>query len=187
MVWQGLTYNPLPIIAEGFAVSAKGQAPRPKLRVANINGLFSAVVHESNDLVGCKVTRKRTLQKYLDAVNFVGGVNPTANPDQHFPDDLFFVEQKLSENRYVIEWELVSAFDLSDAQLPYRQVIKNTCVWKYRGPECGYTGANYDKDDLPCDPGQDFCNKRLSGCKVRFGDGTLPYGAFPGAVRYAAV
>lgn len=186
VVWQGQTYTPLPIIAEGFGMVAKGQAPRPKLRVANVNGLFSSVVAEMSDLVGCLVRRKRTFAKYLDAVNFAEG-NPTANPDQHLPDDLFFVEQKVSENRYIIEWELVNAFDLSDAQIPYRQTIKDTCVWKYRGPECTYTGANYDKDNLPCDPGSDFCNKRFAGCKVRFGNEPLPFGAFPGAVRYAAV
>lgn len=188
VVWQGQTYLPLPIEGEGFDVTSKGALPRPKLRVANINGLFSAEVVAHDDLVGCKVTRKRTFAKYLDAVNFPGGVNPEADPNQHFADDIWFVEQKTSEDRYVIEWVLASAFDLSGVQLPYRQVIQNSCPWRYRGAECGYTGAHMDKNDAPSTADNDICSKRLASCVARFTVGgvtrDLPFGGFPGARRY---
>ena len=111
VVWQGNVYNPVPIEASGFDITTRGTLPRPNLRVANVNGLFSAMVMETDDLVGCKITRKRTLAKYIDAVNFPGGVNPLADPNQYLPDDIWYVEQKTSENRYVVEWELSSAFD----------------------------------------------------------------------------
>lgn len=68
VVWQGNTYDPHPIMASGFEVSGQ-QLPRPKLAVANVNGLISALLMQS-DLLGAKVTRKRTMVKYLDAVNF---------------------------------------------------------------------------------------------------------------------
>lgn len=186
VVWQGITYMPLPIESEGFEITTKGSLPRPKLRAANINGMFSAELRTYDDLVGCKVIRKRTFTRYLDSVNFPEG-NPDADPNQSLIDDVWFVERKLSENRYVVEWELASAFDLQGVMLPYRQIIQNACVWKYRGPECGWTGGYYTTNDVATtDKSQDSCAKRLSSCRCRYGsNATLPYGGFPGAVRNA--
>ena len=182
--WQGYQYMPLPIEANGFDMNAKGSMPRPRVRVANIDGMFSAEINQKDDLIGCKVIRKRTFVKYLDAVNFKNGVNPTADPNQHLPDDLWFVDRKVSENKYMVEWELASAFDLQGVLLPFRQVVQNSCQWRYRGPECGYTGGFYTTADLPTNnQTQDFCAKRLSSCRVRFGVNVLPFGGYPGAHR----
>lgn len=183
VVWQGATYEPLPIEASGFDVTARGSLPRPKLKVANAAGFLSASVKSFGDFVGCKVTRKRTFAKYLDAVNFTGGVNPTADPNQFIPDDLWYVERKVTENRYIIEFELSSAFDLMGQQLPNRQIIQNSCSWKYRSTECGWTGANYDKNNAPSTLANDACAKTLAACKVRFGTQPIRFGGFPGAVR----
>jgi len=185
IVWQGNTYRQVPISASGFDISGKGTLPRPRIQVANMNGIFSAVATEFDDLVGCKLIRRRTFAKYLDAVNFPSGVNPTADPNQYFPDDIWYVEQKISENRHVIEWELASVFDLQGVMLPYRQVIQDSCPWRYRGVECGYTGTNYfDLQDQPTTLANDFCAKHLSSCKARFPNETLPFGGFPGAIRF---
>lgn len=184
VVWQGITYNVMPVEAEGFEITAKGQLPRPKIRVANVgSGLVSGAVHALDDFVGCTIIRKRTFAKYLDAVNFPGG-NPHADPAQHFPDEQWYVERKASEDRYVIEWELSSAFDLMGIMLPHRQVVQNSCAWRYRSPECGWMGGYFDANDQPCNQGADFCGKRLSSCKVRWGENILPYGGFPGSIRY---
>lgn len=347
VVWQGQTYEPMPIEAEGFDVTAKGALPRPRLRVANVNGFLSASVKSFNDFVGCKVTRKRTFAKYLDSANFppprnlavytdysasawsnavpanatlttgvadpFGGntairfrvgdgvtghtaagvallrvsgqsipvgageahwlsfycratalptssalvdagdnnpsgnylsqlilnqwvrvamvgaratagtvtffdlwsnnsqactlefaglqfekgsltdyqsvpgatyiANPIADPNQFIPDDLWYVERKVSENRYMIEFELSSAFDLMGQQLPNRQIIQNTCSWKYRGSECGWTGGNFDKSNNPSGASDDACAKTLAACKVRFNTQPIRFGGFPGAIR----
>jgi len=184
VVWQGRTYTPLPIEAEGFDLSARGQLPKPVVRVANINGLFSAAVAQNDDLIGAKITRKRTFAKYLDASNFPSG-NPYADQNQHLPDEIWYVDRKVSENRYIIEWELASAFDVQGVMLPFRQVIQNACSWRYRSAECGYTGGYYDKNDVATsDVSQDYCSKRLSSCEARFGTNSyLPFGGFPGANR----
>lgn len=185
VVWQGNTYNPLPVTASGFDISGKGTLPRPRFQVANVNGIFSAVSTEYDDLSGCKVMRKRTFAKYLDVVNFPSGINVTADPNRHFPDDIWYVEQKINENRHIIEWELASVFDLQGVMLPYRQIIQDSCPWKYRGVECGYTGTDYfDLQDQPATLANDFCAKHLSSCKARFPNQTLPFGGFPGAVRF---
>lgn len=192
IVWQGRKYEALPIEASGFEVTTQGTLPRPKLTLANIQGTFSALVHKYDDLVGCKIIRRRTFRRFLDAVNFADG-NSEADTAQHFPDDLWYIEQKSSENKYQIEWELASAMDLESVQLPRRQVIQNNCVWVYRGSECGYTGKKYfDANDVSLGTGDqaeanDFCGKRLSSCKCRFGESAvLPFGGFPGATRYSA-
>ena len=394
VVWQGKTYQPLPIEASGFELSSKGTLPRPRITVANVGGLFSAEVIAHDDLIGCKVTRRRTFARFLDSDNFPGfqgyGLNRTAtsgwvsvpnstslqitgdlticlkvkptsfaaqasilhkatggefsvfqgtdgkvtfewgtvggngtpsqkvtstnslilnqynfivirrkvgaggsitvnvngtqtsaaptyaaavasanavvvgsgfygnylgvidklvifnravsdtdqatyladglipenqaklkfdfeqslndlsgnsnngtavgtvqyikiaetnseaNPNQYLPDEIWYIDRKVLENRYVIQFELASAMDLNGVRLPYREVIQNACVWKYRSAECGYTGTLYfDANDKPTTVNNDFCSKRLNGCRLRFGTGnTLPYGGFPGAVRY---
>lgn len=185
VTWQGVQYVALPIETEGFDVSSKGVLPRPKMRIANINGLFSAEVRAKDDLIGCKVTRRRTFARYLDAVNFPNG-NPYADPNQKFQDDVWFVDRKVNENKYMIEWELASVFDLQGVMLPYRQVIQNTCPWKYRGAECGYTGTAYfDRNDNAVGSASgDQCGKRLKSCEIRFaGSSFIPFGGFPGATR----
>lgn len=184
VTWRGQEYVALPVEAEGFDMSTQGTLPRPKVRVANVDGLLSAAVAASDDLVGAIFTRKRTFAKYLDAVNFPGGVNPDENQGQAFSDDVWYVEQKVSENRYVIEWELSSALDLQGVTLPSRQVIQNTCWWIYKGTECGYSGPAFDTNDAPCLPQDDFCAKRLGSCRVRHLNVIVPFGGFPGAVRH---
>lgn len=185
VVWKGISYTALPVEALGFDVTTRGSLPRPRIRMANVGGLLSALVMANNDLIGCKITRRRTFARYLDAVNFSSGVNPTADPTQQMLDDVWYVDRKMSENKYQVEWELASAFDLQGVMLPYRQVIQNSCPWAYRSPQCGYIGTAYfDGNDAPCVVGLDTCGKRLSSCRVRFVNVDIPFGGFPGALQY---
>lgn len=181
--WQGVEYTAWPIKAEGFAKTSEGQQPAPKLSVGNVDGSISALCILLDDLVGAKLTRHVTLGQYLDAANFAGG-NPTADPEQEFPPDVWFIEQKTSETNEVVEFELSSALDFQDTQLPRRQIIANLCPFGYRGPYCGYTGtAMFDTSDNPvADPALDSCSKTLGGCKKRFGaTSVLNFGGFPAA------
>lgn len=182
VVWQGITYTAMPMQFEGWELSGKGQLPRPKARVSNATGLIGTYCKSFNDLVGARLTRKRTFVKYLDAVNFAGGVNPTADPNVHFADDVYFVDRKAVENKTMVEFELAAAFDVQGIALPRRQFIQNVCAWKYKSPECGYAGTAYFlSDDTPtANPVLDVCGKRLNSCKARFGThNPLPFGGFP--------
>ena len=84
IVWQGNTYTAIPLKAEGYEMSGQGTLPRPTISVANLLGTFTTIIALLPDgLEGCKVTRTRTLAKYLDAVNFgapsnFGSANPFA-------------------------------------------------------------------------------------------------------------
>ncbi len=180
VVWQGNVYEPYPIIVEGFEFTGNGQSPRPKLRVANVKGTITALILSYQDLIGAKVTRKRTLAKYLDAVNFAIG-NPTADATAEFADDVFFVDRKSKEARDVVEFELAASFDLEGVSLPRRQIVQNVCPWAYRGAECGYTGVAYfnANDQTVTSSATDVCGKRLSSCQKRFGtNAELPFGGF---------
>lgn len=229
--WQGNEYSPWAIQAEGFARNGQGQQPTPRLSVGNVNGFVSALCLYLQDMVGAKLTRHRTLGRYLDAVNFppkpsegpslvldftglldVGNSptlslnfatgryeaaspyyavwegNPDADPTEEMPQEVWYIEQKIDETNESVTFELSSALDFGDVQLPRRQIVANVCMWLtiggYRGPYCGYTGSAYfDKDDNPvADPALDRCGGRVNSCKCRFGENNpLPYGSFPAA------
>ncbi len=180
IVWQGQTYNPFPIEATGFELDSAGKLPRPSLRAANIGGQLGAYLRAIGGGLNAKVTRKRTLGKYLDAVNFPGG-NPYADPTTSFPDDIYYVSRKVSENPIYLEVELAVKFDVEGVQLPRRQVIASTCEWVYRSAECSYAGPPVYND--PVYPGQDICSKTLAACKCRFGAwGVLRTSAFPASL-----
>lgn len=185
--WQGLEYSGWPVQAEGFARTGDGQQPAPTFSVGNVDGSISSLCLFLDDMVSAKVYRRRTLGKYLDAINFPNG-NPEADPDEQLPTELWYIEQKTSETTEAVTFELASALDFSGEQLPRRQIVANVCLWLtiggYRGPNCSYTGtAFFDKDDNPvADPSLDRCGGRLSSCKCRFGENNpLPYGSFPAA------
>lgn len=182
--WQGQEYGPWPIEATGFERTSD-QPPAPRLRVSNIDGTITAMCQLFDDLVGAKLIRRQTLVQYLDAVNFPGG-NPTADPEEHFPDEIWFIERKVTETPELVEFELATAIDLNGVQLPRRQIIAGLCGWVtiggYRGPYCGYSGPPVaDLNDQPTsDPGLDQCGGRLASCKLRYGQNEpLPYGGFP--------
>jgi lambda family phage minor tail protein L len=195
VVWAGNTYTRFPIEADGFEYSGNGQLPRPKIRVSNIFSTVSAILASVNqttpgsDLTGAKVTRIRTLARYLDDVNFEGGSNPFGQPDPtaEFPREIYYIDRKSAENRAVVEFELASSLDLAGVRAPKRQCIANVCQWKYRSTECGYTGSNYydENDQVVGSLALDVCGKRLSSCELRFGaNAELPFGSFPGVGAY---
>lgn len=183
VVWQGQTYSPMPIEAQGFEFTGSGKIPRPTLRVQNVDGLLGAVVDAYQDLLGALVTRKRTFLKYLDAVNFPGGVNATADDTAGFPDDVYAIARKSSHTKTIIEFELASSMDVHGVVVPRRQILQHLCTWAYRSAECGYTGgAVATVDDEPTGSAPlDVCGKRVTSCQMRFGaTADLPFGGFPG-------
>jgi lambda family phage minor tail protein L len=183
ITWNGNTYTRLPIQAEGFDYTNTGTLPRPSLTVANLDGTVSTLLllvnatTPGNDLGGATVKRIRTLKKYLDG-------EAAADPHAKFPDEIWYIDRKAGESRDAVSFELASKFDLAGVMLPKRQVIANICQWRYRSTECGYTGSNYwnVNDQTVATLAQDRCGKRLSSCKLRFGENAeLPFGSFPGA------
>ena len=192
VIWDSNTYSALPIEVDGFEYNAEsGTLPRPTIRVSNLFGTISAILLDvnnttaGNDLTGAKLTRIRTLVRYIDAANFTGGTNPYGTPDTtaKLPDEIYYVARKVTEDRELVEFELAAAFDLAGVRAPKRQCNANLCPWIYKGSECGYSGTDYydENDKAVTDVADDKCGKRLSSCQARFGaTAELPFGGFPG-------
>ena len=131
ITWAGNQYLKMPIQAEGFAFQ-KGQLPRPTLTISNALGTITAIllnvnqVTTGNDLTGATVTRIRTLARYLDAVNFPDSTNPLGTPDPtaEFPQEIYKIDRKASENREVVSFELAAVFDLAGIRAPKRQCTR---------------------------------------------------------------
>lgn len=117
IVWQGITYTPAAIEAEGFEQSGSDAVARPKLRIGNVSGALNGVLFDYDELRGALVSRIRTLGKYLDAVNFRAG-NPSADPTQEFPREIYTIDRVSRDDGVVVEFELGAPHDVLHAQLP---------------------------------------------------------------------
>jgi lambda family phage minor tail protein L len=170
VVWQGTTYVAAPVQATGFDITTTGPMPTPEFSVSNIQGAITTYLLEQGDILGSVLVRKRTFQRFLDAVNFPGGVNPNADPTKHYADDIYEIEQKVSEDILKVTFRCSSSIDAQGIMLPRRVMTTNTCYFRYRGPDCGYAGDKYfnAQDEPESLLEDDVCGKRVYSCKLRF-------------------
>jgi lambda family phage minor tail protein L len=170
------------------------QAAEPKLSVSNLDGHITALCLQFKDMVNARVSIIDTYAVYLDAVNFPGGVNPTADPTM-FSLQTFWLDTKTSEDDETVSWSLSSPADLQGLVIPTRQ-ITSLCEWALRGQYrsgdgCTYNGTAYfdAKGNPVTDPALDMCGGCLSDCRKRFGTGlaepntaVLDFGGYPSTV-----
>lgn len=181
VVWQGRAYEPLPIKAEGFETTSQGAGNRPTLTVSNIAGFVTAAAEQFNQMTGVTIIRRQTYAKFLDAVNFQSGKNPTADATQEVVSK-YLVERLSALTAETATLELAAPSESDGSVVPARIMLANICCWKYRGEGCGYTGrAVADRFDIPTDDlKKDMCSGTLTGCRARFGaTAVLPFGGFP--------
>ena len=155
VVFDGNTYVSLPIMMDGISLNSDGALARPTLTIANVesilrtgskfktqmeDGTWGAVVEGSplvatnfriDHLVGCTLTRRRTLEKYL-----------TSNPLVEFNKDVYIIDRVASKDNQFVTLELASPFDMGGVRIPSRIVIGKYCPWVYQGAR-----ASLPKDD----------------------------------------
>ena len=132
LIWQANTYSKMPVTSAGYLYSGKGKLPRPTLTFSNLLGVITALMQLVNkttafcDLQGAKITRRRTLGRFLDAVNFPSSINPygTPDPSAELPKEIYFIERKVTESRDIVQFELVSTFDLVGVGAPKKLVTR---------------------------------------------------------------
>jgi len=152
LIFDGNTYVALPIFLDGIDKAATGAIARPTLTIANVESIISftstfktemdAVDGSNNktwdaiidgqplasedfkieDLVGCRVTRRRTLEKYTGTA--------TAH---EFDKETFIIDRVANKNAIFVELELAAPIDFGGVRLPRRQVIGKYCPWVYQG------------------------------------------------------
>lgn len=204
LMWQGNSYVPFPVRAEGFELTGRGSLPQPKLTLSNVTLFFSAIVNSIGDPIGARVTRWVTYADFLD-----DGATP--DPEQHFFPSIFVVNRKSAQTKMAVEFELSASMDQQGRQLPGRQILRDTCTHTYRifnvitqsfdmaKATCPYMGRDNDirpyfKADgsQTANADEDICGKKLSDCKLRFGRDPaqvfkdvrpLPTRAFPSVAR----
>lgn len=196
VVFDGKVYDFWPFQLTGLALSTD-QAAEPSLSVSNLDGHITALCLQFKDMVNAKVSIIETYTVYLDAVNFPGRINPTADPTM-FTLQTFWLDTKTSEDDEVVTWGLSSPADLQGLVIPTRQ-ITSLCEWALRGQYrsgdgCTYNGTAYfDANGNPVsDPALDFCGGCFSDCRKRFGAGLeepqsaiLDFGGFPATVLFS--
>jgi len=136
IIWQSNTYSRMPCKAEGFKYTGKGKLPRPTISFSNLLSTITAIIQLTNnatilpftDLAGAKVTRRRTLARFLDEENFPSNVNPykvgSVDPTAEMPQEIYFIDRKVIENRDIVQFELVSTFDLIGIAAPKKLVTR---------------------------------------------------------------
>ena len=171
-----VTFYPLVMSIEGLSRDSNGKASRPKLKVTKLDPVVSAIVKaidmSGKDFSGAGITYNA---KFYDTTSSV----TTAT----YNYDFFYISQKTSESRVMLEFELMSPFDVEHITLPKRTITKNTCIWRYKDPEtCGWTpvsGKYFSITDTPATESTDQCSKKLTGCVLRFGTTPIRFGGFP--------
>tara|TARA_R110002167_G_scaffold195467_1_gene398205 strand:- start:1725 stop:2633 length:909 start_codon:yes stop_codon:yes gene_type:complete len=149
IVFDSKEYFFIPNAIEGLEERNDGQLSRPRLQLINMDGFFSRYIYDKDDLIGAEIKIVRTFLRFLDEVNFLNysgdvnfwnqmGVNP--DPSSKLRDQKYIINQKVAENKNLIEYELTSPLDLENVAIPKRQIINNYCAWKYRGKGCLYSG-----------------------------------------------
>lgn len=186
--WKGKQYKPCPILLEGIETTSAGQLPSPTLSIYDVNGEVFNLCKQFDGLSGANIIRRRTFVKFLDTVNFPGNLNPTADPQAGFPEDVFRIDRLSESSPGSLTFELGTSWDIEGVKLPRRTIMANTCPWEYKKDGCTWVpiaGRYYDAYDNPVqNANEDACGKMLSSCRLRFGDRILPYGGFISAGVY---
>ncbi|AUI65631.1 MULTISPECIES: phage minor tail protein L [Glaesserella] len=175
IVWQGQTYQPFGVKAEGFELSGQGPSNRPTLTVANLNGFITGLSNEFEQCLGAIVRRRQVYAKFLDAVNFKDG-NRYSDPQQERVS-YYLIEQLSNLTHEIATFTLALPTETDNALINSRTMLV-TCGWVYRSSECGYTGTEMftDKDQPTIDPKNDKCSGCLRACQLR--NNTRNYGGF---------
>ena len=149
ITYDGNTYIALPILLTGVEITSSGAANRPTITIANVESmlktgskfktqmddgtwdarvdgeLIESATFKLDDLVGSRLTRRRTLEKYLSDT---GGGGPI-----EFPKDVYIIDRIQQKTNLLVTLELAAPFDLAGVRVPARTVVGKYCGWEYQG------------------------------------------------------
>ena len=156
--YDGNTYIAIPILINGIEIKGDGAIARPSLTVANVeslikssskfktqmaDGTWGAIVDgvpitandfKLDDLIGSRITRRRTLEKYL-----------TSDPLVEFPKDIYIIDRVAQKTNQFVTFELAPPHDLGGVRLPTRNVIGKYCPWRYQAARNGIVASTQEE------------------------------------------
>lgn len=188
--FNGYIYLPAAIEVTGFAWDGQGTIPRPQMTLSTPDLSFLNTIVSFDDIVGAGFKRIKTFRKYLDD-------GSAAHTGMSFPAEEYVVEKKSNQSRHTVVFELSAHMDQQGLMIPRKLILRDSCVhtyrnwtgagWNYRNVTCPYAAPRMYKTngESTTDQYKDACGKRISDCKLRFGNNAvLPRLAFPGVGRY---
>lgn len=144
IVFDGNTYYALPVEMTDFEVNTEGVQNRPELRIANVESVLrnSSIFQNANDggtdgianftlddLIGKRITKRQTLEKYL----IIDPSTISTKAVVEYPKRTYIIDRVKQRNAELVVFELANPFDLEGVTLPARQVIGKYCPWIYQG------------------------------------------------------
>ncbi len=163
VVFNRNVYYGFPILMDGVEVQSDGAMNRPTLTMANVESILrtSSTFQNAFDadfatgqtpagisgfnadkLVGKRLTRRRTLEKYLN-VSQGRDADAAATKDIiELPKSVYVIDRIASIDSLVVTFELASPFDLAGMRIPRRAVIGKYCSWIYKGKKDITQGGN---------------------------------------------
>jgi len=168
-------YTPIHMQTSGWQVTGTETLPRPKMVVSNVLLTFASYINTFDDLVGARLTRRRTLEKYLDG-------KPEANPNAEFAPDIYKIRSLPQKTKMMAEFELTPYMDYEGIKVPKRQILRDYCRQTYRKYNTDTSAFDYTKSTCPytsiykytrlgiytTDNLQDSCGKELGDCEMRY-------------------
>lgn len=184
VVFNGNTYTPFPIDAQGFQMSS-GKAPRPTVGLSNLQALLVGGINQYRGLQNCPFIRIRVRRSELD------DQNPNITTD-FVNYDKYYINQMTRQTAVYVEFELITALELANRQQFPRNQMVNYCNLIYRKwnattssfdissvNPCPYAGTQYfDEFNQVVRQSLDRCSKTVTGCELRFRT-ALPFNGFP--------
>lgn len=164
VVFNKNIYYGFPIHLDGVDISNEGAHSRPTLTLANVESILRTSSTFQNafdiqraeatgatgsgltnfkldDLIGKKVTRRRTLEKYLKVSDGQSTDDAWATDIIELPKSMFVIDRIAAKTALFVTLELASPFDLSGLRVPRREVVGKYCSWIYKGKNDYTTSA----------------------------------------------
>jgi len=144
IVYDGNTYYALPLEMTDLKISTSGVQNRPTITIGNVESIIrkSSVFQNANDggndgladfnldsLIGKRITKRQTLEKYLSIDPAIVSTKATVE----FPKRTYIIDMIKARTAEVVVFELANPFDLEGITLPNRQVVGKYCPWIYQG------------------------------------------------------
>lgn len=126
--FAGVTWYPWPVEHTGVEVDSEGNLPETSLTLANHTDLPARILRENDGLEGMRVLIILTKASLL------------ANPEYASRESFDIIGAEIQKDTNAVMLRLGQG-RLHTAKFPPHRFLRNGCRYRFKGPECGYTGS----------------------------------------------